>query len=1003
MYFSKSTTRTWSICLALLLAAILYQEVKAQSSIDGTTPAGQARGTPSGTYPLSGFDNVNLFNGHLNFHMPLMKVGGRGQAGYTMTLSIEQVWTAQLWDAFNNLYVPNYNWWDGIKPGFSPGVIQARHQSVGCDGSQMFSWVEGATRLTFTAADGTEYELIDLPNGGQPANSMCDLTNYNPMVGLNRGTTWVSRDGSAATFLSDQPIRDVLFATNGPYVTYPTGNLKLKDGTVYRLVEGRVVWMRDRNGNKVTFTYDFPGPAGTLLSITDSINRQITFSYNVSDAYGVGTHINFKGAGGAARTLRVIHKDLQYVLDSGQSLKTYGGVNGLFPELNGSSTTLHNPRVISGVVLPDGRSYQFLYNSYSELTRVTLPTGGVMAYTWGAGVVNNYPSGVLSFQEIYRRVLEKRTYSDNGVTLAALTTFGRYDNIYGPEGSAWLQQRSIDGNATIISQSKHTFNSGPQAYIYNSGFWLPDQMDGREKKTEDYNAGGSTILNRSVHTWGYGGTVASTPINPHINETVRTIEPATANLVSKQTFTYDSFDNQVDVYEYGFNTGAAGSLVRRTRTDYLTTNPINGQNYSNTTIHIRNLARQISVYDAGGIERARTTFEFDNYAVDSFHNSQVNRVNISGFDPAFTTGYTTRGNVTATTRYLLVNGSVTTSFSGFSQFDIAGNIVKTIDARSTVSNVIASTYEFDDRFGAGNGEARSNSAPAPLGGLSSFGFITKATNAANHVVYTQFDYYIAKPVDAEDANGFVSSAFYNEALDRPTQIRRAVGNAIQNQTTFSYDDANRIITTSTDRDTNNDNILVDKILYDQLGRTIETRQYEGGSNYIAKQTQYDALGRAFKLSNAFRPWQGESAVWTTHLFDALGRPTSLTSPDNSVMSTAYSANTVTITEQTGKQRKSVNDALGRLVQVYEDPAGVNYLTSYAYDVLNNVTTVTQGTQTRTFVYDSLKRLTSATNPESGTSSFQYDNNGNLTQKTDAQHVRKFVENNLRVATLQPGA
>jgi YD repeat-containing protein len=33
-------------------------------------------------------------------------------------------------------------------------------------------------------------------------------------------------------------------------------------------------------------------------------------------------------------------------------------------------------------------------------------------------------------------------------------------------------------------------------------------------------------------------------------------------------------------------------------------------------------------------------------------------------------------------------------------------------------------------------------------------------------------------------------------------------------------------------------------------------------------------------------------------------------------------------------------------------------------------------------YDSLKRLTSATNPESGTISYLYDNNGNLTQKTD---------------------
>ena len=64
----------------------------------------------------------------------------------------------------------------------------------------------------------------------------------------------------------------------------------------------------------------------------------------------------------------------------------------------------------------------------------------------------------------------------------------------------------------------------------------------------------------------------------------------------------------------------------------------------------------------------------------------------------------------------------------------------------------------------------------------------------------------------------------------------------------------------------------------------------------------------------------------------------------------------------------------------------NQKTDYSYNALGNLTRVTQGTQTRTFAYDSLSLLTSAANPESGTIAYTYDNNGNLTQRTDARGV-----------------
>lgn len=103
-------------------------------------------------------------------------------------------------------------------------------------------------------------------------------------------------------------------------------------------------------------------------------------------------------------------------------------------------------------------------------------------------------------------------------------------------------------------------------------------------------------------------------------------------------------------------------------------------------------------------------------------------------------------------------------------------------------------------------------------------------------------------------------------------------------------------------------------------------------------------------------------------------------------------------DQAGKLRCSITDGMGRLIRVDEpNSSGAlgsvtapNQPTNYSYDALDNLTTVAQGVQTRTFVYSSLKRLTSASNPESGNLIYSYDNNGNLTSKVDPQNTTSFA-------------
>src|SRR6185503_14051440 len=127
-----------------------------------------------------------------------------------------------------------------------------------------------------------------------------------------------------------------------------------------------------------------------------------------------------------------------------------------------------------------------------------------------------------------------------------------------------------------------------------------------------------------------------------------------------------------------------------------------------------------------------------------------------------------------------------------------------------------------------------------------------------------------------------------------------------------------------------------------------------------------------------------------------------------VVNSSYVGNVVTVTDQAGKARKSITDALGRLVEVYEDPNGLNFQTIYTYDVLDDLVKVTQGSQQRFFMYDSLKRLIRARNPEQAThdplnttdpvtqnsqwsTGYVYDANSNLTQKTDARGMTSTYE------------
>jgi len=121
-------TSAKSVFVGCLLVGLLVSNANGQtSSTDGTTPLVLTAGAPAGSYGLSGFDHINVFNGNLNFHLPMVHVGGRGDAQYTMVLPIETHWRVlDRSNDYQEIWLPTDSTWYGDKPGYGPGLLLGR-------------------------------------------------------------------------------------------------------------------------------------------------------------------------------------------------------------------------------------------------------------------------------------------------------------------------------------------------------------------------------------------------------------------------------------------------------------------------------------------------------------------------------------------------------------------------------------------------------------------------------------------------------------------------------------------------------------------------------------------------------------------------------------------------------------------------------------------------------------------------------------------------------------
>ncbi|MEP7199185.1 MAG: hypothetical protein ABI874_05135, partial [Chloroflexota bacterium] len=232
----------------------------------------------------------------------------------------------------------------------------------------------------------------------------------------------------------------------------------------------------------------------------------------------------------------------------------------------------------------------------------------------------------------------------------------------------------------------------------------------------------------------------------------------------------------------------------------------------------------------------------------------------------------------------------------------------------------------------------------------------------------------------------------------------------------------------TDLGGNNTAVYQPKLdVYNGLGQTMQSQAPDDTSGYVIVTNQrYNALGKVERASlphsiaatfGAFQSgdWNAlDSQASSTTTYDAFARPLVLTNPDDTQTRHAYGMDTDwnlgytptgllwhRVTDANNHIQDDVQDALGRLVKVREFngncylsvinpcngaiPYQVYAQTNYAYDVLGNLTSVTDAANNvTTLTYDALSRKRTMTDPDMGYWQYNYDSASNLISQTDAK-------------------
>jgi RHS repeat-associated protein len=749
------------------------------------------------------------------------------------------------------------------------------------------------------------YMLID-PNG----------TRHDLGLGSALGSnTLQTTDGSHATYVGSAVNGGTLYYNDGTKVTIGKVNNRLLPTQI-----------TDTNGNYVQVAYvsntGLPGIA--INYIVDTLGRVIQFNYG----YGSATPSSIGTPTGTVNlSYQMVPMNYYYVLGN---------------TVENAPASFY---AVSSVTIPQRPTYTFSYSGYGMIYSTSAASAGGTAT-----VTYNYPLG--GEEELFPPGFTQRTESPNAV----------YS--YGSDGIT-----RPDGTKLVLS--------GPDREIRST----TNTTLAKTVSTMTTDPGGSPAIQSVV---SYDDTLQQTKVD----------------------FDYDQYGNVVNKREYGYQISNAWQVRRRTHYNYINFAPY-------LSSYIRNRVTEVDVFDAlqntNDADDAligKTLYGYDNYLGMGGMENYAGLASPPGHLSSYDTSQTTRGNLTDATTYSDVG--VGTSVTHSNKVDIFGGVTK---AQVDCCNQKSFTMTEATYWSKSSQTTSGDTSGIYLTSSASYDFntlvATSQTNPDNQTTSYSYD-AAGNPTGFTAPTGANGGTSYN-AWSEPTSstVNYNDGGVNKTITTSSVYDAWGQMAQSVDANGAQTNYT-----YDNMGhRLTQTNPFpQGGTPGPATTYQCDQLGRVTMVTlpdgNTIQTSYSGSVVTVTDQVnrkikresDGLGRLIKITEQDISTgaltQETTYTydiaAHLIGV-NQGGQTRSFKYDAEGHLLferipemtATINDGTGTYWSAKYTYMSFGAVATKqdARGVIT-TYGYDTLNRLTSISYNTSGATgvattpnvAYNYDSN-----------------------------